>query len=157
MSMKTVYIETRVVSYVVARPSPHPLTLSRQRTCRIWWEHRRPWCACYISELVVDEASDGDAEMARLRLDALTGIERLPITNESTELAVAFLATGALPSGASDDAVHLAVATCARLDFLVTCDTRHLANPHILPRLRREAKARGWELPEVCSPEQLIG
>ncbi len=155
--MKTVYIETSVVSYFVARPSRDLVTSSRQLTTRLWWEHRRPWCACYISELVVDEASDGDAEMARLRIEALIGIERLPITNEVTELAEAFLASGALPSIASDDAVHLAVATSHGLGFLVTCDTRHLANPQILPRLRREAKEHGWELPEVCSPEQLIG
>lgn len=152
-----VYIETSVVSYVVAKPSQHPLALSRQRTARIWWEHRRPWCACYISELVVEEASDGDPEMARLRLAALAGIERLPITVETGELAAAFLATGAMPENASDDAVHLAVATAGGVDFLVTYDTRHLANPHILNRLRQEARRHGWELPMVCTPEQLIG
>jgi len=152
-----VYIETSVVSYVVARPSQHPLALSRQRTARLWWEHRRPWCACYISELVVEEAADGDAEMAGLRLAALVGIERLPITGEAAELAAAFMETGAMPPNASDDAVHLAVATVGGVDFLVTCDSRHLANPHILKRLRREATRRGWELPMVCTPEQLIG
>lgn len=157
MSMKTVYVETSVVSYFVARPSRDLVTASRQLTTRLWWEHRRPWFACYISEVVVDEGADGDAEMAARRLVALAGIERLPITKETEELAAAFLATGALPSGASDDAMHLAVATCAGIDFLVTLDNRHLANAQILRRLRLEAEAHGWNLPEVCSPEQLIG
>lgn len=154
---ESVYIETSVVSYVVARPSQNPLSRSRQHTARLWWEHRRPWTNCYISELVLDEAADGDAEMARLRMDALAGLERLPISLRTLELASAFLATGALSHVASDDAVHLAVATEYGMDFLLTCDTRHLANPHILKRLQREARLHGWELPMVCTPEQLIG
>lgn len=154
---ESVYIETSVVSYAVARPGRHPLSLSRQRTARLWWEHRRPWSACYISELVLDEAADGDAKMARLRLEALAGIECLPITLGTMELAAAFQATGALPPLADDDAVHLAVAAEHGMDFLVTCDTRHLANPHILNRLRREARSLGRDLPMVCTPEQLIG
>jgi len=106
---------------------------------------------------VIEEAADGDVGMARLRLDALAGIERLPITIRTMELASAFLATGALPSMAEDDAVHLAVATEHGIEFLVSCDTRHVANPHILRRLQREAQANGWALPIVCTPEQLIG
>ncbi len=155
--MESVYIETTIVSYLVARPSRDLVIASRQHTTRLWWEHRRPWFACYISEVVVEEAGDGDAEMAARRLAALAGIERLPITAETEELAAAFLSTGALPFGANDDALHLAVATCARIDFLLTLDNRHLANAQIGRRLRLEAEARGWNLPAVCSPEQLIG
>jgi len=153
---EVVYIETSVVSYVVARPSRNFASLLRQQAARLWWEHRRPWCVCYISELVADEAAEGDAEMARQRLALLAGIERLPATEEAGTLAAAFIATGAMPPTSSDDAVHLAIATCAGVEFLVTYDTRHLANPHILRRLRREAALHGWTLPEVCSPEQLI-
>jgi len=154
--METVYIETTVVSYLVANRSAEPEVAARQELTRKWWEHRRPWFACYISEEVVEEASLGDAEQVRRRLAALQGLERLAITPDVADLAAAFLETGAMPRKAAQDAVHLAVASCARMDFLLTWNFRHLANAQILRRLHREAERKAWKLPEVCTPTQLM-
>jgi hypothetical protein len=145
------------VSYLAAADSQDVMTSARQRVTRLWWEHRRPWFACFISEEVVEEASLGDPEQVRRRLDALRGVERLPVTDRVTELAEAFLNTGAMPRDAARDAVHLAVASCHDMDFLLTWNFRHLANAQILRRLHREAVAAGWRLPEVCTPHQLMG
>ena len=94
---------------------------------------------------------------ARLRLAALTGLPVLSITIEAENLAAEFLRTGALPADARSDAVHLAVATVARTDYLLTWNCRHLANAQILRRLEREAVQRGWTLPTVCTPLELMG
>ena len=110
--MQSVYIDTAVVSYLVADKNADAATTMRQEVTRLWWEHRRPWFACFISEAVVDEAGVGDAEQVRLRLEVLRGMERLPITGEVGGLAAAFLETGAMPQKAARDAVHLAVAAC---------------------------------------------
>ena len=53
--------------------------------------------------------------------------------------------------------MHLAVAMCAEVDFLLTWNCRHLANAQILRRLEREADRFGWELPTVCTPLELMG
>ena len=55
------------------------------------------------------------------------------------------------------DAIHLAVATIVRGDYLLTWNCRHLANAQILRRLEREAGRHGWELPTVCTPFELMG
>lgn len=60
-----------------------------------------------------------------------------------------FLRTGSLPPTAKSDAIHLAVATIARADYLLTWNCRHLANAQILRRLERESIRFGWELPTV--------
>ncbi len=39
--METVYIETTIVSYLVARPSAEPLKSARQEITRTWWAERR--------------------------------------------------------------------------------------------------------------------
>ena len=91
------------------------------------------------------------------RLAALAGMPSLSITLEAENLAAEFLRTGALPVAARSDAVHLAVASIARTDFLLTCNCRHLANAQILRRLEREAFRFGWELPTVCTPLELMG
>ena len=155
--METVYIETTILSYLVAEPTADAVTAARQEMTRLWWEHRCPRFACFISQEVVEEASVGDSEQVRRRMEALRGMERLPITEAVAELSAAFLNTGAMPRQAARDAVHLAVAACAGMDFLLTWNFRHLANAQILRRLHREAVAVGWRLPEVCTPEQLMG
>jgi hypothetical protein len=53
--------------------------------------------------------------------------------------------------------VHLAVASGARADYLLTWNCRHLANAQILRRLERESIRRGWTLPTVCTPWELMG
>ncbi len=154
--METVYIETTIVSYLVADKNSEAVTTMRQEVTRLWWEHRRPWFACFISEEVLDEAGLGDVEQVRRRLEALRGMERLPISSEVGELAAAFLETRAMPQKAARDAVHLAVAACWGIDFLLTWNYRHLANAQILRRLNREAEKAGWRLPQVCTPQQLM-
>ena len=109
------------------------------------------------SDETLAESARGDAEQARLRFAALSGLPSLPIPVEAEDLAAHFLRTGALPATARSDALHLAVASLARTDYLLTWNCRHLANAQILRRLEREAIRLGWNLPRVCTPLELMG
>jgi hypothetical protein len=87
-------------------------------------------------------------------------LEALPqavLTEQGESMAMVFLATGALPPVAQSDALHLAIATTAEADFLLTWNFRHLANAQILRRLEREPARMGWRLPAVCTPLELMG
>ena len=103
------------------------------------------------------EAARGNTRQVQLRLEALAGLPSLPTSFAAAELALRFLATGSLPPAAKVDAVHLAVATLATADYLLTWNCRHLANAQILRRLDREATRQGWSLPKVCTPLDLMG
>ena len=110
-----------------------------------------------MSAEVLREAAEGDPEMSRRRLAALDTLTVLRRTPAVDELAEAFLAAGPLPAKAKADAVHLAVATVYQVDYLLTWNLKHLANATILLRLRPVAEQRGWRLPVVCTPLQLMG
>src|ERR1700682_5149210 len=97
--METVYIETTIVSYLVSNPSQDVIVAAHQQLTREWWDRRRPLFACFISDVVLDEAGDGDAEQAALRLKSLEGIPKLAATVEGERLAAAFL-VDALPTKA---------------------------------------------------------
>ena len=155
--METVYIETSVVSLLVAKPSRDALIAGQQQVTRDWWKLRRESFACITSDETRAESARGDAEQVRRRLAALGGLPSLPITPEVESLAAEFLRTGALPAAARSDAIHLAVATIVRGDYLLTWNCRHLANAQILRRLEREAVRFGWALPTVCTPLELMG
>jgi len=154
---ETVYIETSFVSLLVADPSRDVSIAGNQQVTRDWWERRRHAFQCVTSDETVREASQGDERQVRLRLEKLRGMPVLPVSDEAEMLAAQFLATGSLPVAARADASHLAIATLAETDYLLTWNCRHLANAQILRRLEREATRRGWSLPYVCTPHELMG
>ena len=125
--MEIVYIETTIVSHLVANPSRDLVTAGQQQATRDWWRLRRELFQCATSDEALAESARGDAEQARLRLAALAGMPSLSISVEAETLATEFLRTGALPVAARSDAVHLAAATIARTDYLLTWNCRHLA------------------------------
>ena len=155
--METVYIETTVVSYLVANQSRDLITAGQQQATLDWWKRRRSSFYCVVSEETLAEAARGDTEQAARRLAALAGLPVLPIAVQAERLAGDFLRTGALPSSARSDAIHLAVASFAQADYLLTWNCRHLANAQIIRRLEREAVLSGWNLPTVCTPPELMG
>lgn len=155
--METVYIETTVVSLLVANPSRDLIIAANQQATRDWWRLRRGDFLCIASPEVLREAGRGDPEQARRRLEVLRKLSAVAVTPEAEGLAEAFVATGALPPLAQSDAAHLAIATVAHADYLLTWNCRHLANGQILRRLSAEAARRGWPLPTVCTPPELMG
>ena len=82
MDKKTVYIETSILSYLTARPSNDLLAAAWQRITLDWWDNQRKRFELLASDLVVGEAARGDAVAAARRLDALSGIPVLGITDE---------------------------------------------------------------------------
>lgn len=155
--METVYIEATIVSFLVANPSRDSILAAHQQLTRQWWHDQRSAYHCLVSDETLREAARGDAEQARLRLEALKSLPTLPITPEVETLADAILQSGSLPAAARSDAIHVAVATHAGMDFLLTWNCRHLANPHLQKQLRALMAARGLVLPEICTPIELGG
>jgi hypothetical protein len=153
--METVYIETTIVSYLVANPHRDPILAAHQQLTRQWWQDPRSAFHCLVSDETLAEAARGDTELAQLRLEALEGLPTLPITAEVETLAEAILQSGSLPATARSDAIHVVAATLAGVDFLLTWNCRHLANPHLQKQLRALLTARGLSLPEICTPMNL--
>lgn len=155
--MKTVYVETSILSYLTARPTRDLLAAGRQQITHEWWTARRAIFDVYISPLVDEEASRGDPGAARRRLDALGDLSTLGIVEEAYGLAAAFITEGALPPTAEDDAMHIALAAVHDMDYLLTWNCRHIDNAETKPIIRSVCTAHGYSCPEICTPEELMG
>ena len=154
---KRVYIETSVVSYLTAKPSRDLVTAARQQITRDWWEKHQRAYACFVSEFVLHEASKGDLEAAKSRLLALASLPLLRVEEDAMDLAEELVAEGLLPDKAATDALHLAMAVIHEMDVLLTWNCRHLANASILGEVGRFVRIKGYELPVVCTPDELTG
>jgi len=93
---------TTIVSCLTARPSRDLILAAHQEVTRPWWERRRKGFELYVSQFVLNEAAGGDLVMARNRLELLTGLRQLPVTDEVMELGRALIEDGVLPPKAGN-------------------------------------------------------
>ena len=152
----TVYLETTILSYLTARPSRDLVAAAHQRLTAEWWRVARPRFAVVASALVLQEAGAGDPEMARRRVALLAGVPLLAVGPEAVALAAEFVRAGLLPPKSSADALHVALAAVGRVDYLVTWNIRHLAGAVARRRIEGALRARGFEPPTLCTPEELL-
>ena len=152
-----VYIETFVVSYLAARPSRDLITAAHQQLTIDWWENRRTDFDLYVSQLVVREAGAGDENAAKRRLEIIEPMPLLELNEVALTLARALLEDGLLPAKASEDALHIAVATVHGMDFLLTWNCKHIANAEMRNHIVEVCRSKGFEPPISCTPEELLG
>lgn len=153
---RKVYIETSVISYLTARPSKNIIEAGHQQSTYLFWDRRGEF-DLVASELVVVECGAGDALAASKRLDALSGIPLLDMTIQSLELAKGLVAAGIVPEKAGEDAMHISIATVHFVDYLLTWNCRHIANPEIQARIAEHFQQQGLFLPFICTPDELLG
>jgi hypothetical protein len=106
-----VYIETTIISYLAARPSRDLIVAAHQQLTHDWWNDYRSKFDLVTSQLVVDEVSAGDQQVADRRLGLLEDTPLLEISDEVTLLAQRIVERKALSGRAAEDALHIAVAT----------------------------------------------
>ncbi|MFN6475203.1 type II toxin-antitoxin system VapC family toxin [Nostoc sp. DedQUE07] len=154
---ETVYIETSILGYLTARSTDNLILAANMKITQDWWNIRRGSFVLYASEIVEDEAARGDAAIADQRLNLLESLTFLDLTEEAIELAQEFLQQSNLPPKASNDALHISLATVYGLDYLLTWNCKHMANAQIQRKLSQISSELGYELPVICTPYELMG
>lgn len=154
--MERVYVETTVVGYLTARPSRDLIVAGHQQITQDWWDTRRGDYELCVSQLVLQEAGDGDPQAAQERLNILATMTVLEITEAAIELAEELVQSGALPSKAGNDALHIAIAATHRMPYLLTWNCRHIANATMRAQIEIVCTSKGFKAPIICTPEEMI-
>ena len=154
---RKIYIETSVISYLTARPARTIIGAAHQQITQDWWERARGNYDLLISELVVRECSAGDPAAVQRRLEALLGIPLLDIDPQVRSIATGLVAEGCVPPNVFEDALHIAIAAVHNVDFILTWNFKHIANPNLQERIARYLEQRGAVIPFICSPQELLG
>ena len=85
-----------------------------------------------------------------------TGVEEVALSEEAAELAVSYIEGGAVSRSHVVDAQHIAIASVARVDVLVSWNFRHIVN---LDRIRAYHATNirlGYPLLEIRSPREVL-
>ena len=152
----TVYIETTVISYRMARPSRDLIIAAHQQITHDWWEMALPQFNAFISPIVLDEISRGDADAAKLRLDSVASFQLLEVLPEVRSLADSYFSAIEIPEKARADSYHLAVAAWHGMDFLVSWNCTHIVSGRVKRIIEEINSANGIRTPIVYTPEELM-
>jgi len=156
MPKPKVYLETTIPSYLTAWPSRDLVTAAHQQVTRDWWEKRRHDFDLFISAVVIEEASAGDEHAAVRRLEAVSELRLLELTDEVTAVAKTFVERGVIPAEKGEDALHIAAAVVHGIDYLLTWNLSHIAKAEARNRIEGLCRSIGYEPPIICTPEELL-
>ena len=154
--MPSVYVETTIPSfYHEVRTEPE--MLARRSWTREWWDKHREDYELVTSEAVLDELRKGEFPGKEDTLALMQSVPLLEIEDPLAEIVTAYIAHYVMPADPAGDALHLALASFHKCDFLLTWNCRHLANANKFPHIRRENAILDLFVPSLVTPLELLG
>ncbi len=156
MVKSQVYVETTIPSFYYSRRSD-PETLARRHWTREWWASALDFYELVTSIPVLEELAAGQSDQRVERLALLEPLELLSLEPVILEIAEAYIRNRVMPADPGGDAMHLALASYHKCDFLVTWNCRHLANGNKFGHIRRVNSMLGLFVPTLVTPLELIG
>ena len=150
-----VYVETSVISYLTARPSRDLSVAAKQQSSLELWDSQDRY-ELVVSDLVLAEASAGDAQAAAARRAWLTDLPILPIGTEAQQIADALVAKGAMPAAAFADALHIGIAASQQIEVIASWNFRHIASVWARSRIEAALQEMGYGACHIATPDELI-
>ena len=153
---KTVYIETTIPSfYHEIRTEPE--MVARKNWTREWWDFHRKRYLPVVSEAVLDELKMGDYPNKDQILALLDNVPLVLVEPAIIEIVVTYIEHQVMPQDPTGDALHLALASYHKCDFLLTWNCKHLANANKFEHIRRVNAILGLFSPSIVTPMELMG
>src|SRR3954464_14587929 len=148
---QSLYLEISVIGAYLDKGEP----FRRDLTIR-WWEHELPEYRAVVSLLVARELERVPEPHRTAYLKLVTVLEEVDLTEEAAILAEGYIARGIFHRKYIADALHVAVASVHKIDYLVTWNFGHLANVRRQARIRLFNTAAGFFVPMIVTPEFLV-
>ncbi|MFI5381636.1 MAG: hypothetical protein ACHRHE_20250 [Tepidisphaerales bacterium] len=156
--MARVYLETSFFSECCTIRTGE-IARGRRATSLNWWEAHAARFELFISNEVVRELSSPDFpnEVRGPALAMLSGLPLVELTGEVLGVASLLVAEQVMPRPAVEgDALHLAAAIVHRIEYLMTWNQKHLANPNKRTHLLVVCARLGYLLPQIVTPDLMI-
>ena len=152
---RRVYIETSIPSfYFDTRPQPE--MMARRLWTRKWWHENRHQFELVTSVAVWAELEGGNWPNGTRAMGLMNSGERWEVREEIADIARVYIARGVMPVDPAGDALHLAVASFHRCDYLLTLNCQHLANARKFAHIRAVNTILGLDVSELVTPLELM-
>jgi len=152
---KKIYIETTIPSFYYDSRKEHD-AVSRRQWTREWRDNRREHYNPVTSLAIIDELMKGNYPTKTDTLSLMEAIPILPIDDAIPDNMEAYIMHRVMPRDPVGDALHLAIASFYRCDFLLTWNCEHLANANKFSHIRRINAILGLFVPILTTPLELL-
>ncbi len=156
--MARVYLETSFFSECCTIRTGE-IARGRRATSLNWWnEHATRFDLCISNEVVRELSTPDFPEAVRgPALAMLSGLPLLELTGDVMGVASLLVAEKVMPRPAVEgDAMHLAAAVVHRIEYLMTWNQKHLANPNKRTHLMIACARLGYLMPQIVTPDLMI-
>jgi hypothetical protein len=152
--MAKVYLETSFFSACVTTRTDVDSQSWKGRSLS-WLKTQSPKHDLFISAEVIGEPSEPTYPNRDIALAFTAGVELLPLTDEVLDLAQMLIEQKVMPGPLKGDAIHVAVAAYHGMEYLLSWNVKHLANPNKRMHLARILTKAGKAVPAIVTPEVL--
>jgi len=154
----SVYLETSFFS-TCATIRTSPLDAVRRATSVNWWNNQAKAFTLYVSPEVVRELLNPNfpATVRDPALEMLRGLNELAFTEEVSRVAGLLVGERVMPGPAVEgDALHMSFCIVHGVDYLLTWNQKHLANPNKRTHLAVICARLKRSVPQVVTPDLMI-
>jgi predicted nucleic acid-binding protein len=110
-----------------------------------------------LSDVVLAELADAPAQVQQvLERLPVTAVEKVELTDEVLALRDAYLAAKILGSRWADDAAHVAAATVARADAIVSWNFQHIVRLDKMKAYNQVNLLEGYGILTIVTPKEVL-
>jgi len=121
-----------------------------------WWNDQKENYDLVTSIPVIEELEKGKHPKKADALTLISDLPILPIEGEIYEIVDSYIKHGVMPKDQRGDAIHLALASYHRCQFLLTWNCAHLANANKFEHIRHINTILGLYVPTLTTPVELL-
>ena len=129
--------------------------VARRNWTRQWWEKCARRYRLVTSEGVVAELQEGKYETQTDAVDLVSALPRLEVVDDIADIIDVYVANQLMPKERLGDALHLALASYHKCDFLLTWNCAHIANANKFEHIRIINTRLGLFVPALVTPIEL--
>ena len=127
--IEKVYVETSIAgAYFEERTDI--VSVAQNFWTRQWWDHLRHQYEVVVSQAVTNELRHPDYPYSNDALELIENIPKVSIEDEVKQIVKIYIQERLMPKDPVGDALHLALASYHKCDYLLTWNCKHIANPN---------------------------
>jgi hypothetical protein len=154
MRPPTVYLDTNVFSAYWYEGGDVAAVARRLHT-REWWDLERQHVSSHVSTTTINELEAGSFPRQSDCLKMARALPHLAMTRSVKRVLDALLKSRLVPETKPADALQMAITTAHQVDYLLTWNYAHLANPIAQARLETVCRELELRAPLLVSPESI--
>jgi predicted nucleic acid-binding protein len=155
MRVPTIYLETTIFNFPFADDAPQYQTDTKRLFEEIKAGKFRPFTSEYVTQ-ELESTRDAKKLEQMKALIANYGITVIPVSDDIGRLADVYVESGIIPPNVVADALHIATATVAGLDYIVSLNFRHIVKHKTIIETEVINAREGFKRVFIHTPAEVI-